>query len=203
MTSDIPTSFGFPTFVKVVLPGIIFSILCTYFVLPLIPLPFAIAITLMIFTDKIIFWVASGIIFGLVISSLDRYIYQLFMGNGVLPEYVLNAMYSRLLKDFGGLEEDFESTNSELALIFPPSNDEEIKQNIKQFRSLRHKNADVCYKLREYPFNNELRQVYPRTPTRLGNVITEYESYSEEQYGMNFHVFWSRIWQILPKSGKR
>ena len=56
--------------------------------------------------------------------------------------------------------------------------------------------------MREFPFNSELNQVYPRTPTRLGNVITEYESYSEEQYGMNFHVFWSRIWHILPKSCK-
>lgn len=40
---------------------------------------------------------------------------------------------------------------------------------------------------------------YPEYPTEFGNVLAEYELYSEKQYGMHMIVFWQHLWLILPK----
>lgn len=40
---------------------------------------------------------------------------------------------------------------------------------------------------------------YPESPTEFGNVLAEYELYSEKQYGVHMIVFWQHLWLILPK----
>jgi len=38
--------------------------------------------------------------------------------------------------------------------------------------------------------------------TDLGNVLSEYENYPYDQYGMSFNIYWNRIWEILPEDAK-
>ncbi len=193
MGSDIPTNFDFPTLIKVLLPGIICSVLFTYLVLPLIPLDFTNKILQFDITEKIIFWLITGMIFGMIISSLDKYIYRLFMGTGILPNIVLNEIYCCLLQDFNELESNYETKMEKRS----QSGDSET------IRRLTKDIVDMSNKFRSFPFNSEKCMTYPSAPTRLGNVIMEYESYSEVQYGMSFNVFWSRIWQIMPIDSRK
>lgn len=48
-------------------------------------------------------------------------------------------------------------------------------------------------------YYNSYSKRFPENPTELGNVIAEYELYSEKQYGMHMMVFWQHLWLILPK----
>lgn len=74
----------------------------------------------------------------------------------------------------------------------------ELKDDYSIFL-LNEKIGDLSGKLRKYPFNEEEKYNYPITWTRLGNVLAEYEGYSEVCYGMHFNVFWQRLWYILSK----
>lgn len=193
MTSDIPTNFGFPALIRILIPGIICSILGTYFVLPIIPMSFCENILLLSFTDKIILWVTFGLVFGMVIISFDFYIYRFFMGTGILPKFILRELRSQLINGFDKLGSRYDSY---LAEKRNPATSQDRKEKLEENM------VDMSHKLRENPFNTEKEMLYPSAPTRLGNIIIEYESYTDAQYGMNFNVFWSRIWQIMPKDNR-
>lgn len=188
MTTEIPTSFGFPTFIKSILPGFISVILGTYFILPFIPSHVVAKILLLPLTEKIILWLFTGIFFGMLITSLDQYIYKLFMGTGILPNKILDKIYSLMLDDFNGLVKNYE---------FKREMRKRQSANSDKYRSLTNEIISMSDKLRAYPFDIELGMTHPRAPTKLGNTIIEYESYSDVQYGMDFNVFWSRIWQVM------
>jgi hypothetical protein len=56
-------------------------------------------------------------------------------------------------------------------------------------------------KMRKNPFNNNIDPKFfkPITWTRLGNILEEYQTYSEIFYGMRFNVFFYRLWYVLSK----
>ncbi|MFA6373074.1 MAG: hypothetical protein WCW68_10645 [Methanothrix sp.] len=192
MTANIPTSFGFSTFIRVLLPGFIFSLLCTYFVLPIIPLSIIDKILLLSLLDKILIWAITGMLFGIIISSLDYYIYRFFTGSGILPKFIWDGMYKSLIFEFKKLINDYDIKLEKL------SNTEDTEE----YRKLNHDLVNMSNKLRQLPFNMDKLYTYPVSPTRLGNVINEYESYPKMQYGMNFNVFWSRLWHIMSKDSR-
>jgi len=66
---------------------------------------------------------------------------------------------------------------------------ESIKQNYKN-------NID------EYPFNPKSGIRYPKLPTRLGNIMAEFETYSNNQYGMDMSIFWPHMRLLLTKDIK-
>lgn len=197
MPANIPTSFGFSTFIRVLLPGFVFSLLCNYFLLPIVPLTIISSsiidkILLAPLLDKVLIWAISGMIFGMLISSLDYYIYRLFTGAGILPKLFWDGMYSSLISEFNKLINEYD-----------PKYDRSLcTENPEECRELNHDLGKMSNKLCQYPFDEDRSYTYPISATRLGNVINEYESYSKILYGMDFSIFWSRLWHLMSKDNR-
>lgn len=50
-----------------------------------------------------------------------------------------------------------------------------------------------------YPLNGRTRLPEAPYPTRLGNILAEYETYPTVKYGLDGVFYWYRIWLGLPK----
>jgi hypothetical protein len=172
---DAPASFGFPTFVKMILPGLFGSFLLLYSIFPhkLLSLPIS---------DQIIILVPSGAILGLLIVSLDSFIYHTFEGIN-WPNHI------RLF---------FEKRNVDLCLHLLDEFDKKMIASKdaegEEALILSSKRGNLTHEIRQYPRTSDEFKA-----TRLGNVIAEYEGYSRKQYGMDFSVFWSHLRYILPQ----
>ena len=173
---DIPTGFGFPTVIRIIFPGIICSILLTYILDP--------CYSSSSLTNTFSFWIITGTIIGTILWSLDLYIYQFFEGICFWRRCVWWWQYRRILNDRRKIYNDL-TTN--ISARDESRNEEETKNLSITIKNL----SDL---LREYP--NDPQNI---EATRLGNVLADYETYSSEQYGMSFNVFWGRIWLILPQ----
>ena len=112
--------------------------------------------------DKLLAWTIFGIIFGVILTSIEMYIYKFYEGIRFWPKKLWDWKYDRILNDFKNIKDD----------------DPEK---------------------REYPYDPDEKRRCPREATRLGNVMAEYESYSEVQYGMRMMVFWPHLRYILTK----
>jgi hypothetical protein len=53
--------------------------------------------------------------------------------------------------------------------------------------------------LRHYPVNAD-GDPYVEFPTRLGNIIEEYETYSRIKYGISAVFYWYRLWVVIDKA---
>jgi hypothetical protein len=173
---DIPTGIGFPTVIRIILPGIISSILLTYIVDP--------CYSSSSLTNTFSFWIVTGIIIGMILWSIDLYIYQFFEGIRFWRRDIWWWQYRRILNYRRKL---YNNITTKISAITLSENKEEIKNLSINIKSLSDR-------LREYP--NDPQNI---EATRLGNVLADYETYSSEQYGMSFNVFWGRIWLILPQ----
>lgn len=174
--SDVPTSFGFPTFIRIFLPGLVGSIIFTYIYNPYYQIS-SIA-------DTLLFWIISGIIFGMILGSLDLYIYQFFEGICFWRHCIWGWQYRRVLNHRRKL---YKELKYKITARNVTGNEEENKN-----LSITIKN--LSDRLKEYPNNPQDIEA-----TRLGNVLADYETYSNEQYGMSFNVFWRRILLVLPQ----
>lgn len=154
---DIPVSFSYRAFIKTFLPGFIAAILYSLAILPNVASTFWASLTLI---EKLLLWIIIGIIFGMILSSLEIFIYQFFEGIRFWPKKIRIWKYNRILEKF-----------------------KKMNDNEK----------------RKYPYDPNEKERRPREATRLGNVMVEYESYSEVQYGMRMKVFWPHLRFILSK----
>lgn len=100
--ADIPVSFDFSAFVKIFLPGFLSSILFSLAIMPIIAYSFWTSLTL---SDKLLAWIIFGILFGMVLTSLEMYIYQFFEGIRFWPEKIRNWKFNRILNDFENIED--------------------------------------------------------------------------------------------------
>lgn len=58
--------------------------------------------------------------------------------------------------------------------------------------------VESALKTAQFPLSQERKRV-AIYPTRLGNLIAEYEQYPDRKYGMDGVFYWYRIWVGLPK----
>jgi hypothetical protein len=70
-------------------------------------------------------------------------------------------------------------------------------------RTLRLKLALAYDRALNFPFSRQDRRPHAIWPTRFGNVISSYEYYSQERYGMDSAFYWYRIWLILPDDTRK
>lgn len=186
-----PNSFGFPCFVRNFLPGFISSIMATYILAPLIQMKFPNIQILNIFLqmpiiEKIVVIFILSFIFGIVLELMDLYIYQFFEGIRYWGPF-WEPMHDRSLNSFKSIKRDI---NSKKDLRRSISDEKELIKINNQIRSL-------FGQLRRYPYHEKSIEA-----TAFGNVIAEYETYPEEQYGMNFKIYWSRLRHFLPEEIK-
>ena len=70
------------------------------------------------------------------------------------------------------------------------------KSENEQIDPRRRLEAEV--ELRKYPVNAD-GDPYVEFPTRLGNIIEEYETYSLIKYGISAVFYWYRLWVVIDK----
>lgn len=121
-------------------------------------------------------FVGVAVLGGWLIVLLDMPIYMLFEGRRGWPERARLAMIAREQKRLAGLEKIIDEWQEPA----DPRRYEEASVDARQF-----------------PFDGGRR--IAKFPTRLGNLITSFEEYSETRYGLDAIFFWPRIWIQLPK----
>jgi hypothetical protein len=190
--TDIPTDFGEASFMRVLLPGFLFTIILSYTFFPLLPAISGIFFAMDI-ANKLLFWIISGYVLGMLISSKDFLIYKILNGYKCIHPVIAEFLNNKEIDSYNKDKQLLDSLNEEKKR--PDSNDKYELAYI-DYEILR-----LSSKLRNYPFNKNIdpKFFYPITWTTLGNIIAEYETYPEICYGMVFDVFWYRLWHILSK----
>lgn len=57
---------------------------------------------------------------------------------------------------------------------------------------------EAWFDLRNFPMN-ETEDYYVRYPSRLGNILTAFETYSKRAYGIDSIFYWPRVWLKVGK----
>jgi len=198
--ADVPTSFGSSFFIKTFLPGFVALILYSSAVMPIVASSFWVSLTI---ESKLILWIIFGTVVGMVITSLDLYIYQFFEGIRFWPKTIWRWKYERILRHFGKI--DNELKNVEARIKDMGKKKERTEKDKKDLLELNYEASNLWAKVREYPYDPDEKffsKRHPEEANRLGNVLAEYEHYSEKQYGMHMMALWSHLWLILPKELK-
>jgi hypothetical protein len=136
----------------------------------------------------------------MVISSLDFYIYQFFEGIRFWPEKLWKWKFNKVCSHFENVDNDLKEVEKNIQEIEKKKN--QTRKDKNELSKLIKKSSCLWAKVREYPYdptNAFFCNRYPQEATRLGNVLAEYESYSENQYGMHIIIFWHHLWIIFPK----
>ena len=199
--ADIPTSFSSSFVIKTFLPGFIASILGSYAVMPIIASSFWASLTV---ESKLILWTISAMVIGMVITSLDLYIYQFFEGIRFWPKTIRRWKYKRILRHFKKIDNKLKDVGARIREIRQKK--EQTEEDKKELIELNYKSSKLWAEVRKFPYNPDkgfYSRRYPDEATIFGNVLAEYEGYSEKQYGMHMMVFWSHLWLILPKELKQ
>ncbi len=215
--ADIPTSFGPSFIIRTFIPGFIASLI---YYIPFYSLYhnliqnkytypdcFQEIINMLntnnsSFTDIILVFAILGILLGIMLSELDVQIYQFFESLRFWPEPVWNWRYRAVLDEFNEIDRGLYQVKLRKKEIHEM---EENSCDEMELRELLCKESELSAKAREYPYNPNMGTFckrYPDAATRFGNIIAEYEQYSEIQYGMHMLVFWQHLWLILPSEIK-
>ena len=166
----LPFSFGIKLVFRLILPGII---LAAGFapIIHTILIKSGIPIKLIhTFPFEIVFW-------GWLIVLLDMQIYMLFEGRRYWPQWIL--------KIFRWLE------TKRLDRLQKASSDETRKVNHQKY-------LEANIELIKFRIDGD-GEPEVQYPTRLGNLIAAYESYSIKKYELDPVFYWYRIWVNLDK----
>lgn len=120
----------------------------------------------------------GSVLLGWLISVLDMHIYMLYEGRRFWPPFFVRLGRKRERKRLDHLKKlcDDAKTTTNPAIL------------------------PVEYEIQEAQFPmNEAGQRDVTYPTRLGNLITEYEQYPDVKYGMDGVFYWYRVWFAVPK----
>lgn len=184
----IPYSFGYPFFVRILLPGFIGSIVLYPLTSPIINVFFKFAnlsnnfLTPALPTNIGIAIFIQSILVGILVSFMDRGVYQFFEGYRFWPDFLKNWFVKRLNKKIDKKYVDFDSkSDTERAMIWQ--------------------------RLSMFPINVSNQERSPRVkavlPTLLGNILEQYESYPKTRYNMDPVFYWPRIWLTLDDSKRK
>lgn len=208
--ADIPTNLGPSFLIRTFIPGFIASLL-SYITFDIMSdcvekaspetSKHITSIPTMIqspFTETIVSLAILGILLGMMLSELDVQIYQFFEGLRFWPESIWNWRFKKVLDDFDEIDRglhEIKMRKKEIHQMGESSCDDET------IRELSERESELSAKAREFPYNpasGSYCKRYPEAATRFGNIIAEYEQYSEIQYGMHMMVFWQHLSLILP-----
>ncbi|MCX9011466.1 MAG: hypothetical protein OIN66_10130 [Candidatus Methanoperedens sp.] len=203
--TDIPTSFGSSFFIRIFFPASIATALYSLAFYGVLKGLFWFGLS---FENKILVLLIISLVIGILLSICDIYIYQLYEGIWGWPNFLKKIFYNRQIKKFKTLDNELETTYDKISNLEKNlknlNNSEKEKANVELWL-LNRRLCQLSAELRKFPYNpdyNSYCQRYPEKPTEFGNVIAEYELYSQKQYGMDMMVFWQHLWLILPKESK-
>lgn len=200
--SDIPQSFGLSFFIRTFFPASIATIGYGIAFYPFIKTTFSYTLTL---EDKILVWILVSLIVGILLNFLDLYIYKFFEGLRFWPSRLKNYFYNKQVEKYIKIEKNLDKIYEQIdeKELLLERLDIAAKDKLKEeLREMHEKASGLWAEIRKYPYNPHNRMRYPESPTDFGNVLAEYEQYSERQYGMHMMVFWQHLWFILSKEVK-
>lgn len=167
----IPFSFGARLVFRLVLPGLFLT------------LAFSPAIIRFLdgFIDDVTMNLVlsfSVVVLGWFVMLLDQHIYMIFEGRRYWPKPIWNCMHECEKARYRNLVKKSDAA--------------------KKQRDWTKKNeADI--EIFQFPLDPDTGMPGPKYPTRLGNLITEFETYPDVKYGTDGVFYWYRIWLKVPK----
>ena len=197
--TDVPMSFGLPFFIKTFFSGFVALVLYSCAVMPNIACSPWASLTI----AKVILGSFLATAIGMVITSFDLFIYQFFEGIRFWPDTMWWWKYERIQRHFKNIDKELEKLYTIKEKIAAKNGMN--KKDKEELRKINKKLQKLLVEVRKFPYNPDegfYSKRYPEQATIFGNVLAEYESYSEKQYGMHMTVFWSHLWLILPKELK-
>ncbi len=123
-------------------------------------------------------YVASALVWGWLVIVIDMHIYMLYEGRRYWPGFLRNWMLGR--------------EKSRLARLLTDA---------EQGASLQVK-REASVELRRFPIDEASGQFTAEYPTRLGNLLSAFEDYSNRIYGMDSVFYWPRLWLVLDKDSR-
>jgi len=174
----IPFQFGFSFLLRVILPGIFWSVFSYPLIYPIFNEIFK-STDLEFLIDPKFFISFEIIIVGIIINMLDDKIYQIAEGR---------ILWFNFLKK-KGIKSEKKYIKRHVNLINELRKRNEINS---------HRYLEAWYKLRIFPLD-EKSEYKADYPTRLGNIIQGYEKYSKSRFGIDSIFWWYRIWLTLDK----
>ena len=221
--TNVPMGFNSSFLIRIFIPGFIAAILYSIAWAPIFFDSFWASLTI---ENKLIFWIVLGTVFGLLINSIDIYIYQFFEGIN-WPNRIREWKYDKIKNYFNKLDGELKELEKNINRNCQKSTKIETNTIIVVNRSLCRalfskvrnkifptisndlhdtmKQSKLWAEIRKFPYHPDKKSYslrYPLAATIFGNVLYEYENYSEKQYGMHMMVFWQHLWFILPKDIK-
>lgn len=180
----LPVAFGNKLFFRVVLPG---SVLTS----SLMPLTISVFKPLNDSPTIAATFVIQTLILGWIVVSLDRPIYMLFEGRRFWP--------SPLFRLFCRLER---SRLLRLHKVMRRCRDAMADRSISKVRKidLTRRRLEAAVDLSQFPLDRTTSFPAAEWPTRLGNLIAEYEQYPRLKYGLDAVFFWPRLWVSIDQN---
>ena len=176
-------SFGFPFFLKVIIPGIVGA-------LTLSPLIASIGIKLGVdvgFLEKSLtkmglFFTGLALTIGFILYFLEDIIYEIFEGYFLWPTCLRNHFTNRLNKKI----------KAKMQKSKKQTTDKIEKQNLWNW-------------LLKFPLKKGRKKTETEAvlPTMMGNILWSYEDYPESNYGMEPTFYWPRLWLVLNSQTRK
>jgi hypothetical protein len=167
----LPFDFGIKLVFRLGLPGLIVA-------LAFAPLVYAFGHSIKAELDRIEVIAVGAVFWGWAISLADMPIYMLYEGRRWWPPRVRSWFLKR--------------EQNRLAKIYSSAKDATLAKNDRRLY------LEYGVKLLDFPLNKG-GEPEVRFPTRLGNLITAYETYSNLKYGIDSIFYWPRLWAVLDK----
>jgi len=172
----------FPVLLRVVLPGALatafaYPILLTYW-------PNLVVNFTGDFKDhwqQFVFIAAMVFVLGALTSALNGEIYKIYEGRTFWPSSLLRWALAKQKGRVKELQHLADSLRTQ-------------KERVTEY-------SETWYKLRRYPLD-ENNKPYADRPTLLGNILSGYEQYPKERYGMDSVFYWTRLWMEMEKEKK-
>lgn len=169
---SVASKWGFSAIFRIVLPGLVLSLLLLPLMNPLVP-P---VLKIDELPDLATLLLPEVLVLGLFLSLLRGLVYRIYEGRLLWPQWLHRRLTERLHKKARKrLSEASELDRSSLGY------------------------KDLWYWLRMFPLDEKGDPIAVR-PTTLGNILEGYEQYPLRRYGMDSIFYWYRLWPTLPDS---
>lgn len=178
----LPFDLGVKLFFRLVLPGFLLT-------LGLLPTLFELLDAVGLVSQKEVAFVLTTIVAGWLLLAADLPIYMLLEGRRYWPRFLWRWLLRCEEKRLGTLNywiDEYYRRSS--------PNDKAIKQ-----RYLKQNYLEASVGKRYFPLNKNNGERYAKYPTRLGNTLSAFETYSDTRYNLEGVFYWPRILVNLSK----
>ncbi|HEY1630843.1 MAG TPA: hypothetical protein VGF56_05980 [Rhizomicrobium sp.] len=172
-----PFEFGVTLVFRLIFPGLVLAV-------AFLPLATALLDALSIDSAAATTIPALTVVFGWMVVMADQPIYMLYEGRRYWPSFLKKYWEARQRKRLNKL------VDLRAELDKPPA------QRKPEYKDL--KRVEVSFRMLDYALDDDGERTIT-SPTRMGNLIDAYETYSETSYGMDSIFYWPRIWLAADK----